>query len=85
MSKPTVPSLDAWLATQETVRPSFWNQLPDDIREQIVNSPASSKRVTEWLISIGYDGSELPEATPQKIDAPRRKERERRARQADAG
>jgi hypothetical protein len=69
---------------QETSRPSFWNDLPADIREQIVNSPASSKRVTEWLITIGYDGSDLPEATPQKIDAPRRRERQRRDRQADA-
>jgi hypothetical protein len=78
-------SLDAWLEQNTRPRPSFWNDLPEDIREQIISSDASSKRITEWLVSIGYDGTNLPEATPQKIDAPRRKERQRRERTTDPG
>lgn len=84
MGEPTTPSLADWLERNEQPRPSFWNDLPDHIRQQIVNSPASSKRVVEWLVELGYDGKQMPEATPQKIDAPRRKERQRAAREADA-
>lgn len=78
-------SLNDWLADNELPRASFWNSLPDDIREQLVVSTASNKRAAEWLVSIGYDGTDLPEATAQKIDTQRRKERQRRERQADAG
>ena len=80
-----VSSLDQWLDENQRSRQSFWNDLPAEIRDQLVASDASSKRATEWLVSIGYDGTDLPEATPQKIDTPRRKERQRRERQADAG
>lgn len=82
MAKGT-PSLDEWLTANEEHRACFWlDDLTPDIREQIIASTASTARVVQWLKSIGYDGDQLPEATTQKIDAHRRRERENRARHA---
>jgi hypothetical protein len=74
-------SLDAWLHDNEPLRSSYWNDvLPADIRAQIVASDASTARVTAWLHSIGFE-----DATPQKIDPPRRRERQRRERHTEPG
>lgn len=75
------PSLDEWLEDNAPARSSYWNDvLPDDIKTQIVESDASTARVTAWLVSIGFE-----DATPQKIDAPRRRERQRRERHTEPG
>lgn len=75
------PSLDDWLVENAPLRSSYWNDvLPQDVRDQIVNSDASTARITAWLHSIGFE-----DATPQKIDAPRRRERQRRERHTDPG
>jgi hypothetical protein len=58
-------------------QPSFWSSLPEEIREQIIESPASSEVVVEWLKSLGYP------STFGNTDPMRR--RARRERQADAG
>jgi hypothetical protein len=80
------PSLSQWLSENEEHRACFWlDELTPEVREQIVQSSASTARVVQWLRSIGYDGEQMPEATSQKIDAHRRREREQRARRADAG
>jgi hypothetical protein len=56
---------------------SFWSTLPEEIREQIVESPASSEVVVEWLRSLGYP-STFGNTDPQR-------RRARREREADAG
>ena len=38
---------------------SFWSTLPEEIREQIVESPASSEVVVEWLRSLGFSQEAL--------------------------
>jgi hypothetical protein len=82
MAKGT-PSLDDWLNDNEEHRACFWlDDLTPEIREQIITSTASTARVVQWLKSIGYDGEQLAEATTQKIDGHRRRERENRARHA---
>jgi len=56
---------------------SFWSTLPEEIREQIVESDAPSEVVVQWLQSLGYP------ATFGNTDPQRR--RARREREADAG
>lgn len=58
-------------------RASFWSTLPDDVREQIVESDAPTEVVVEWLRSLGHP------ATFGNTDPMRR--RARREREADAG
>lgn len=57
-------------------RRAWWYSLPEEIRNEIVDSPAPSEVVVAWLVELGYD------ATFGKVDPFRRKAR--RDRQADA-
>ena len=59
-------------------RTAFWATLPDDVREQIIESDASSEVCVQWLRSLGFDA-----ATFANVDPWRR--RARREREADAG
>ena len=75
------PSLDEWLVDNAPLRSSYWNDvLPDDVKEQLIASDASTARCVAWLHSIGFE-----DATPQKIDSARRRERQRRERHTDPG
>jgi hypothetical protein len=75
------PSLDEWLVENAPLRSSYWNDvLPDDVKEQLITSDASTARCVAWLQSIGFE-----DATAQKIDTQRRKERQRRERHTDPG
>lgn len=63
--------------TRRRGRASFWSTLPEEIREQIVESDAPSEVVVQWLASLGFTTSF------GQIDPQRR--RARREREANAG
>lgn len=70
-------SLDEFAEAQRAKgRRAWWYSLPEEIRNEIVASPAPSEVVVAWLIELGYD------ASFGKVDPFRRKAR--RDRQADA-
>lgn len=72
-----MPSLDEYAeAHRAQGRRAWWYSLPEDIRNEIVASPAPSEVVVAWLLELGYD------ASFGKVDPYRRKAR--RERQADA-
>ena len=59
-------------------RASFWSTLPEDVRQQIIDSDAPSEVCVEWLKSLGFDRSSFGTIDPQR-------RRARREREADAG
>ena len=63
--------------TRKKGRASFWSTLPEDVREQIIESEAPTEVVVEWLKSLGYP------STFGNTDPHRR--RARRERETDAG
>lgn len=72
MAKKDQPTLDEFAAAQPDPRKNAWSDtLPEDIRQQITDSTASSLTVVKWLHSIGY-----PEATYSKVDHWRRQARQ---------
>lgn len=79
-------TLEEFGATRPTRARSFWrDELPEDVREQLVNSDLSTVVCVEWLKRIGYDGTSRPLATVAKIDQPRREAKQQRGRAPDAG
>lgn len=74
-----MPSLEEFAQGHERKkgRTSFWATLPDDVREQIIESDAPTEVCVEWLKSLGFP------ASFGNTDPMRR--RARREREADAG
>jgi len=70
-----VPSLDEFAVGKERPkgRASFWSTLPEEVREQLVASDASTAVAVEWLHELGFLS-----ATFGNVDPQRRQERRRR-------
>lgn len=69
------PSLEEFAKDNGGRQARRWcDDLPDDVKAQILSSDASTAVVVRWLLSLGHD-----EASYGKVDTWRRSERERQA------
>jgi hypothetical protein len=67
------PSLDEFARQHGGRRAKSWcDDLPDDVKAQIVASDASTALIVRWLMSLGH-----AEASYGKVDGWRRTQRER--------
>lgn len=73
-------SLDEFAVGKERKkgRTSFWSTLPEELREQIIESDAPTEVCVEWLKSLGFERSSFGTVDPHR-------RRARREREADAG
>ena len=69
--KPTLAEFAGAYGGRRTVK--WCDSLPDEVKQEMLESDASTQIVVKWLQALGYD-----EASYGKVDGWRRGQRERR-------
>lgn len=53
-SKPEPPTLDEFAEGRDRPRGSFLDTLPEDVKAQLMGSPAAPRIAAEWLHTLGH-------------------------------